>query len=261
MKKTLKLLLSAALLTGLSACSSGKSDALKSIKEKGKIVIGLEGNWQPWSYHDEQDNLVGYDVEVGKAIAEKLGVEAEFVEGPWDGLFAGIDAGRYDIIINGVGITEERQKSYDFSEPYAYDSSVLIVLEGNTDIKTFEDLAGKKTANSIGSTYMELGEACGATVEGVDSLVETLDMVKQGRVDATINAKTSFYDYMKVNPDDPLVIVDESDDPTSIAIPMVKGESTAELRKAINDAISQLHEDGTLSELSVKYFGGDITSR
>ncbi|MCR5230688.1 MAG: transporter substrate-binding domain-containing protein [Solobacterium sp.] len=258
MKKAVKLLLSAALLSGLSACSAERG-TLKTVQRSGKIIIGLEGNWQPWSYHDESDTLVGYDVEVGKAIAEKLGVEAEFIEGPWDGLFAGIDSGRYDIIINGVGVTEERQKSYSFSDPYAYDSSVLIVLEGNEDVKTFEDLAGKKTANSIGSTYMELGEACGATVEGVDSLTETLDMVKQGRVDATINARTSFYDYMKYNPDDPFVITDESEDLTSIAIPMRGNDSSKELKEAINEAIRQLREEGKLTELSVKYFGSDIS--
>ena len=83
-------------------------DQLAQIKERGTITIAMEGTWAPWTYHDESDNLVGYDVEVGTLIAEKLGVEPEFVEGEWDGLLAGLDAGRYDIMVNGVDITEER---------------------------------------------------------------------------------------------------------------------------------------------------------
>ncbi len=85
--------------------------------------------------------------------------------------------------INGVDITPDRQQKYDFSDPYAYDHTVLIVRDDNTDITSFEDLAGKKTANSIGSTYQEIGEQYGATVSGVDTLVETLQMVQNGQVD------------------------------------------------------------------------------
>ena len=90
-------------------------DQLAQIQEKGEIVVAMEGTWSPWTYHDENDELVGYDVEVAKAIADKLGVKATFVEGEWDGLFAGMDAGRYDIVVNGVDVTEERAEKYDFT--------------------------------------------------------------------------------------------------------------------------------------------------
>ena len=79
---------------------------------------------QPWTYHDENDNLVGYDGEVATEIAKKLGVEPQFVEGEWDGLLAGLDAGRYDIMVNGVDITPERAEKYDFSTPYAFNRCV-----------------------------------------------------------------------------------------------------------------------------------------
>lgn len=242
-----------------SDTESTSDDHLARIKSTGKITVGLEGDWQPFSYHDDDDNLVGYDVEVAQNIASHLGVEADLVEGPWDGLFAGMDSGRYDIVVNGVDVTPDRQEKYDFSDPYAYDHTVLIVRDDNTDITSFEDLDGKTTANSIGSTYQEIGEQYGATVSGVDTLVETLQMVQNGQVDATLNAATSFGDYMKANPDAPLKIAATSEEATSYAIPMEKGDDNATLLAAVNDALSAMREDGTLASLSEKYFGADLT--
>ena len=144
----------------LAACSrntaqnmpAGESDLLAKIQQSGEIVIAMEGTWAPWTYHNEEGNLVGYDVEVGRLIAEKLGVEANFIEGEWDGLLAGIDAGRYDIMVNGVDITEERAEKYDFSEPYAYNRTAVIVSGENDEIQSLADLEGKHTANTISST-------------------------------------------------------------------------------------------------------------
>ena len=103
-----------------ASSASASGDLLEQIQSKGEIVVAMEGTWAPWTYHDEDDNLVGYDVEVAQQIAEKLGVKATFVEGEWDGLLAGIDSGRYDIMVNGVDITEERAEKYSFSDPYAH---------------------------------------------------------------------------------------------------------------------------------------------
>ena len=183
MKKSRFAALAAAALMLLSACGKKQdtaSDRLAQIQSKGELVIALEGNWAPWSFHDDSDALVGYDVEVGKAIAEKLGVKATFVEGEWDGLLAGVEAGRYDMVINGVDITDSRKETYDFSAPYAYIRTALVVKSDNDTITSFEDLKGKTTANSIGSTYMELAEQYGATCSGVDTLDETIQMVLQG---------------------------------------------------------------------------------
>ena len=135
-----------------TAASGEAADRLEAARQRGTLIVALEGAWSPWCYHDDTDTLVGYDVEVSRAIAEHLGLEPEYVEGEWDGLFAGLDAGRYDIVCNGVEVTEERAKSYDFSEPYAYIHTALAVRSDNTDITSFEDLAGKTTANSIAST-------------------------------------------------------------------------------------------------------------
>ena len=243
-----------------SAASTGAADQLAAIQANGKLVVALEGAWQPWSYHDESDTLVGYDVEVSRAIAEKLGVEPEYVESDWDSLFAGLDAGRFDIVCNGVEVTDERAKTYDFTTPYGYIHTALAVRKDNEDIKSFEDLKGKTTANSLASTYMELAESYGATVQGIDTLEETIQLLTAGRIDATLNADVSFYDYLNVHPDADFKLVAQTEDASHVAIPVRKGDDSASLLEAINTAIEELRADGTLKALGDKYFGQDISS-
>ncbi len=256
---------SAASSTASSAASDGASsaaaanDLLSTIQNRGTLIVALEGAWQPWSYHDESDTLVGYDVEVSRAIAEKLGVEPEYVESDWDSLFAGMDAGRYDLVCNGVEITEERSKTYDFTTPYGYIHTALAVKKDNDTITSFEDLNGKITANSLASTYMELAESYGATVQGIDTLEETIQLLTAGRIDATLNADVSFYDYLNVHPDADFKIVAQTEEASHVAIPLRKGDETASLLEAINNAIDELRADGTLTELSERYFGQDIS--
>lgn len=262
MKRMIAVMLAVFMLASvltMAVSAKGSDDLLETIQERGTIIVGLEGDWAPWSYVDENDELTGYDVEVTKAIADKLGVEIQIVPGEWDGLFAGMDAGRYDMVVNGVEVTEERADKYDFSTPYAYIRTALIVKGDNDSIKTFEDLKGKKTANSIASTYMNLAESYGATCYGVSTLDETLTMVLQGRVDATLNAIVSFTDYMAQHPDSNLKVVATTEEASNVAIPMRKGDETASLREAVNKAIDELREDGTLSELSIRFFGEDIS--
>ena len=244
-----------------SAASTGAADQLAAIQATGKLVVALEGAWQPWSYHDESDTLVGYDVEVSRAIAEKLGVEPEYVESDWDSLFAGLDAGRFDIVCNGVEVTDERAKTYDFTTPYGYIHTALAVRKDNEDIKSFEDLKGKTTANSLASTYMELAESYGATVQGIDTLEETIQLLTAGRIDATLNADVSFYDYLNVHPDADFKLVAQTEDASHVAIPLRKGDASATLLEAINTAIEELRADGTLKALGEKYFGQDISSK
>lgn len=264
-KRTLCALLAALLLMTLGAAGCQKKnnqtegDQLERIRQKGSITVAMEGTWAPWTYHSEQDELVGYDVEIAQKIAEKLGVTVNFVEGEWDGLLAGLDDGRYDIMVNGVGITAERQEKYDFSTPYAYNRTAVIVRGEYEDIHSMEDLKGKTTANTISSTYAEQAEAYGATVTGVDDLNQTIELLLSGRIDATLNAEVVFADYKNAHPEANIKIAAYSDDVERVAIPVRKGADSATLLDAINQALAELSADGTLTALSEKYFGTDIS--
>ena len=254
------ILLGLLMLAGCAPRGEDKGgDALARIQAKGEITVAMEGTWAPWTYHDESDELVGYDVEVAKAIGEKLGVKVSFVEGEWSGLLAGLESGRYDIMVNGVDIDEARQEKYDFSTPYAYNRTVVIVRADDDSIQAMEDLAGKKTANTLNSTYAAVGEAYGAQVTGVDDFIQTIELLTSGRIDATLNAEVSYYDYLNTHPDAQVKIACTDPQATQVAIPMRKGEDTASLREAIDKALEELGQDGTLTELSVKYFGMDIS--
>lgn len=258
-------LAASAMLAGCAASdkpaesTEAAGDQLARIQAKGEIIVAMEGTWAPWTYHDESDQLVGYDVEVAKAVAEKLGVTASFVEGEWDGLLAGLDAGRYDIMVNGVGITAERQEKYNFSTPYAYNKTAVIVRGDYDEIHSMEDLKGKSTANTISSTYATQAEAYGATVTGVDDLNQTIELLLAGRIDATLNTEVVFEDYKKAHPDADIKIAAYSDEVENIAIPVRKDGDSATLLAAINQALAELDADGTLAALSNKYFGKDIS--
>ncbi len=239
---------------------SNADGLLKQVLDKGTLVAGMEGDWAPWSYHDTDSNeVIGFDADTARAIGEKLGVKVEIVEAPWESLFAGLDDGRYDIVVNGVEVTDERSEKYDFSEPYAYIHTALVVRKDNDEIKSFDDLKGKKTVNSIGSTYMELAESYGASAAGVSTLNDTIQNVIDGRADATLNADVSIYDYLNQQPDANIKIVATTEEASHVAIPIRKGDDTASFEKAVNEAIEELKADGTLAELSEKYFGSDVT--
>ena len=165
-----------------TASTDNSGDLLAQIQQRGEIVFGTEGTWSPWTYHDENDQLVGFDIEVAQKVAEKLGVKATFVEGEWDGLLA-----------------------------------------------------------------------------GVDDLNQTIELLLNGRVDATLNAEVTYFDYLKEHPDANIKIAALTNDASQVAFPVRKGDETATLREALNQAINELREDGTIAEISEKYFGTDLS--
>lgn len=274
-RRTFQLALSAAVIAavmGMSGCSkeepaqaqtqasSAAQDLLEQIRAKGEIVIATEGTWSPWTFHDKEGKLTGYDIEVGRLIAQKLGVKPQFVEGKWDGLLAGISAGRYDIMINGVDMTPERQKAYRFTDPYAYNRTVVMVSAQNDSIKSMQDLKGKVTANTISSTYAEIAEKYGAKVDGVDDLNQTFELLLSGRIDATLNAEVVYYDYMKVHPQAAIKIAAIDEQVTSVGIPLKK-EGTEKLQTELNKILSGLRNSGELTKLSNQFFGTDISKK
>ena len=253
----LKTLAAAAALQAAILAPAHAGENLAAIQSAGALKIGTEGTYAPFTFHDTDGKLVGFDVEIGEAIAKKLGVKAEFLEGKWDGLIAGLDANRYDAVINQVGITEARKQKYDFSEPYIASKAVLIVRADDESIKSFADLKGKKSAQSLTSNFGKIAEEAGAELVGTDGFDQSIQLVLTGRADATINDSLSFLDFKKHKPDAPVKIVAQKADADASGIIVRKGQT--DLVAAIDKALDDIKADGTYQAISDKYFGQDVS--
>lgn len=157
----LAVLLSAGIAAGAQA-----ADLLDTVKSRGTLKIAVEGTYPPFNFKDQKTNeLTGFDVDVAKLLAAKLGVKPEFVTTEWSGILAGLSAGKYDVIVNQVGITEQRQQAFDFSNPYTLSSPQLIVRKNEQrDFKSLDDLKGKKLGLGQGTNYEQKAKA----VAGID---------------------------------------------------------------------------------------------
>lgn len=251
MKRMIVLILAVALIA---------SFGLSAVAEEKVLKVGMEGTYAPYTYHDDSGALTGFEVDVANAIGEKIGYEVEFVEGAWDSLFPALDAGTIDVIMNQVTITDARLETYDFSTPYVYTRPVLIVAADNDEITSFEDLSGKKAAEALTSNYGELAKSYGAEIIGQDVFALAVELVKGGEADAVVNDELT-YAYWQVTTDDfdSTKIAAESDDATSSAVVIQKGRD--ELRDAISGAIDELLSDGTIAEISQKYFSIDVSQK
>lgn len=244
--------------SGGGASESGAPTTLQEIQDSGVLTVGTEGTYKPFSYHDDgSGELTGYDVEVITAVAEKMGVEADFQETQWDAIFAGLEAGRFDVIANQVSITDERKASYDFSEPYTVSSGVIVTAADTTDISSFEDLDGKTTAQSLTSNWFKLATESGANVEPVEGWAQSITLLEQGRVDATVNDELTYLDYQKTNNNEGIKVAATTEESSQSAVAVRKGDT--ELVDAINAALGELRADGTLAEISEEYFGSDVS--
>ncbi|WP_225754821.1 amino acid ABC transporter substrate-binding protein [Actinotalea sp. Marseille-Q4924] len=260
----------AALALAVTGCSTAADDdaatvegtredsSWSDVQEAGVLVVGTEGTYRPFSFHEEgSGDLVGYDVEVIEAVAEELGVDVEFEETQWDAIFAGLEAGRFDVIANQVSITPEREEAYTFTEPYTVSNGVVVVRADEDSIDSFESLDGKVTAQSLTSNWKALAEESGARIEAVEGWAQAVALVEQERVDATINDKLTFLDYAKNNDASGLKVAAETDEQSYSAFALAQGRD--ELARAIDEALATLAENGTLAEISEKHFGADVT--
>lgn len=254
------------LIIGITGCSTKNNNAgketesknlLETIKSDGKIRIGTEGTYAPFTFHDSNGTLTGFDVEIANEIAKRLGVKAEFVETKWDGMFAGLDAKRFDAVLNEVSINPERQEKYDFSTPYITSRAVLIVRSDNQDIKKFEDLKGKKSAQSLTSNLGKIAKGYGAEIVQIDGFNQAIDLLTSKRVDATINDSLSFLDLKKQKPNVPIKSVADYNNAEQSAVLFRKGNK--ELVDAVNKALADMKADGTYLKISNKWFGTDVS--
>lgn len=251
MKRIAVFVLIAVLTFGLSTAALAEGNVLK---------VGMEGTYAPYTYHDDSGELTGFEVDVANAIGEKIGYEVEFVEGAWDSLFPALDAGNIDVIMNQVTITDERLESYDFTTPYIYSHPIVIVAADNEDINSFEDLNGKRAAEGLTSNYNALAQSYGATIVGQDVFALALELVKGGEADAVVNDELTYAYWQVTTGDyDSTRIAATADDATSSSIVLKKGRD--ELRDTLSAAIDELLAEGTIAEISQKYFNIDITQQ
>lgn len=244
--------------TGKSPGTAGGDDSLAAVQEAGTLTIGTEGTYRPFTYHEGGAGaLTGYDVEVIEAVADKLGVDAKFEETQWDGIFAGLTAKRFDVIANQVSITPERVSEYEFSTPYTLSTGVIVVKEGNTSITSFESLSGKSTAQSLTSNWYALAKDSGAKIQAVEGWAQSVALVEQGRVDATVNDNLTFLDYKKQTGAAGLKVAATTTEKSESAFAFAKGSTT--LAAAVDKALAELGASGELAKISEKYFGADVS--
>jgi cystine transport system substrate-binding protein len=255
----LKKLVSLALVgASFIAASAHAADLLDQIQQRGTLRIGLEGTFPPFNSKAPNGQLVGYDVDIAKAVAAKLGVKPVFVTTEWSGIIAGLQAGKFDVIVNQVAVTAPRKEAFDFSPAYTYSAAQLIQRKNDKrEFKSLEDLRGKKLGVGLGTNYMDMAKAVG----GIDVLTypgapEYLRDLAAGRLDAALNDRLMVAYLLKASPLPlrPGAIVNDS---TPAAIPFRKGNP--KFAQAITKAMTQLEADGTFAKISDHWFGIDVT--
>lgn len=250
--RTLTVLVAGLLLANVSAQAAAPTTI-----NKGTLTIGMEGTYPPFTYKDEQGNLTGFDVDIARAVAAKLGLKSQFVLTEFSGILAGLQANKYDVIVNQLGITPERQKSIAFSAPYAYSSPQIIVRKtGGGDYKTLADLKGKRVGVGLGSNFeQQLRAEGGINVVTYPGAPEYLADLAAGRLDAAYNDRL-LVGYLIKSRNLPIKGVGIIGQPEAVGIALKK--TNPGLKTAIDKALLQLKADGTYAKISRQWFGQDV---
>ncbi|CAM2159830.1 MULTISPECIES: transporter substrate-binding domain-containing protein [Paraburkholderia] len=235
-------------------------DLLDSVKQSGVLKVGLEGTYPPFDSRNSAGQLEGFDVDVAKAVAAKLGVKPEFVPTEWSGIIAALQAGKFDVIVNQVTITPQRQQAVDFSQPYTYSAAQLIQrADDKREFKALDEFKGdKKLGVTLGTNYDQMARAVpGINVQTYPGAPEKLRDLAAKRIDATIDDRLMLPYMIKTShlPLRPGAVLQGANQ--EMGIPFRKNNPKFE--KAINDALTQLKQDGTLKKISMHWFGSDVT--
>ncbi|MGC6359583.1 amino acid ABC transporter substrate-binding protein [Bisgaard Taxon 45] len=254
--KFLKTLFATSLLlaSASQAIAGPISDRVASTKT---LLVGTEGTYAPFTFHDESGKLTGFDVEVIEEVAKRLGLKIEFKETQWDAMYAGLNAKRFDLIANQTNPSPERLKKYLYSEPYNYSNAVVVTRAEDDSVKAFADLKGKKSGQSLTSNYTKIAQQHGANLVTVEGLAQALELIRQKRAETTVNDKLAVLDYFQKIPDAGLKIAVESDTKVPSGFAVLKGEEPLVVK--LNQALAEMRADGTLKQISIKWFGDDIT--
>ncbi|WON78526.1 cystine ABC transporter substrate-binding protein [Serratia sp. UGAL515B_01] len=248
-----------ALTTGLSEKIYAADNLLEQVKQRGTLIVGLEGTYPPFSFQGEDGKLTGFEVDFAQALAEHLGVKAKLNPTKWDGMLASLESKRIDVVINQVTITEERKKKYDFSTPYTVSGIQALVKKGNENtITRAEDLKGKKVGVGLGTNYEQwLRENVpGVDVRAYDDDPTKYQDLRVGRINAILVDRLAALDLVKKT-GDTLAVAGQAFSRQEAGVAVRK--NNPELLAAINKAIAEMQKDGTLAKLSEKWFGADVT--
>ena len=260
--KPSKFLLSGVLFAsalGFTAVAAHAEDLLDSVKQAGVLKVGLEGTYPPFNYRNSDGQLEGFDVDVAKAVAGKLGVKTQFVPTEWSGIIAGLQAGKFDVIVNQVTITPQRKQVIDFSQPYTFSAAQLIQRANDKrEFKSLDEFKGMKLGVTLGTNYDQMARAVpGIEVQTYPGAPEKLRDLAAGRIEATLDDRLMLPYIIKTSnlPLRPGAVLNGGKQ--EMGIPFRKGNP--KFAKAIDDALTSLRQDGTLKKLSVHWFGTDVT--
>jgi cystine transport system substrate-binding protein len=248
----------AILITGVTL-NAFAADLLDTVKTRGTLRVAMEGNYPPFNFKDQKSGeLSGFEVDVAKLLAAKLGVKPEFTTTEWSGILAGLGAGKYDVILNQVGITEARQKTFDFSQPYTLSSAQLIVRKDEKrSFPTLESLKGYKLGLGQGTNFEQKAKAVpGIDVKTYPGSPEYLADLASGRIDAALNDRL-LVGYLLKSSNLPLKAGATFGDIDKIGIPFQKGNPKFEA--ALNKALDEILKDGSFKQVSFKWFGFDVS--
>src|SRR5215218_5911461 len=237
-------------MAALAACGGGStSSGGSSGGASGETLkVGTEGTYAPFTFHDPKTNkLTGYDVEVVEAVAGKLGRKAQFSENTFDAIFAGLEAKRYDVVANQISLNPERQAKYAFSAPYTVSTGVVVTRADDTSVRSIADVRGKTSAQSVTSNFAATAKKAGAKVEAVEGFTQAVALLKQKRVDMTINDNLAVLDYLRTSGDKGIKIAASTGDSTEQAFAFRKDSP---LPKEFDQALAALRGDGTLAKTS-----------
>jgi cystine transport system substrate-binding protein len=253
------LALGAALLAAGLALPAMGADLLASAKSRGTLRIALEGTYPPFNFKDPKTGeLAGYDVEVAKLLAARLGLRAHFVSTEWSAILAGLAAGKYDVIVSQVGITPKRQQAFDFSIPYTYSRAQLIVRNNDpANYASLADLKGKKLGVGQGSVFEQQAKAVpGIDVKSYPAAPENLQDLAIGRIDAALN-DSLMVAYLLANSKLAVKAGARLGNVERMGIPFQKGNP--QFKAAVDKALADAGADGSLKKISVKWFGADVS--
>ena len=252
--KSLVIILLISLLV-LTSTTLTNASALETIRAEEEISFAMSGEYPPFNYY-ELNELAGFDVDVAKEIASRMDAEAEFVTTAWDGIIPGLTSGHYDTILGSMAITDQRLEAVNFTIPYYYSGAQIVVTE-DSDIDGPTDIEGKTVGVVTGTTFEEDAQELGAEINSYEGDNETMMELRNGRVDAVITDRVVGLEFLNEGFD--IEFAGELLRQETMAIALRK--ESDRLLVELNQILFEMHQDGTLTEISEEWFDADITQR